>query len=170
MPSLSRLTGPPDIAITGIDPGNTAGFGVLLLQEGKIRGARAYQCDAASAAGLLGWILADLAAIGAVKLAGGIESFADGSGPGARGTYAKMTRAMVVTLSQVAADAGCPLAARPAVLVKTWATEARLKQAALSRMARGQRHAMDGLRHALFCACHDFGVRDPLGGKFVTAP
>lgn len=50
---------------------------------------------------------------------------------------------------------------RRAVDVKQWATDARLNAAGLLAPTKGMRHARDGARHALYCACRDFGARVP---------
>ena len=50
---------------------------------------------------------------------------------------------------------------RRAVDVKAWATDTRLKAAGLLDQTKGMRHARDATRHALYCACRDFGARIP---------
>ena len=50
---------------------------------------------------------------------------------------------------------------RPAVTVKQWATDKRLKAAGLIDPTKGCTHARDAARHALYCAVHDAGIPDP---------
>lgn len=54
---------------------------------------------------------------------------------------------------------------RRAVDVKPWATNVRLTAAGLMRPTEGMRHARDAARHALYCACRDYGARDPLSKR-----
>lgn len=50
---------------------------------------------------------------------------------------------------------------RTAADVKPWATDAKLKAAGLFVPTEGMPHARDAARHALYCACADFGARVP---------
>ena len=54
---------------------------------------------------------------------------------------------------------------RTAADVKPWATDARLKAAGLLVGGRSLIHAQDAARHALYCACRDYGARVPRIGR-----
>jgi hypothetical protein len=54
---------------------------------------------------------------------------------------------------------------RPAAHVKPWATDERLEAAGLLEATKGMRHARDAARHALFAACKDGGIPDPLSKR-----
>jgi hypothetical protein len=52
--------------------------------------------------------------------------------------------------------------------VKPWASDERLRRAGVMDILQGMRHARDAARHALYAACHDRGLPDPLGRKFAS--
>lgn len=54
---------------------------------------------------------------------------------------------------------------RPAAHVMPWATNERLVAAGLWQPTVGVKDARAAARHALFCACHDLGVPDPLSRR-----
>lgn len=49
--------------------------------------------------------------------------------------------------------------------VKPWAFDERLERTGLLPLVTGMVHARDAARQALYCACHDGGVPDPLSKK-----
>lgn len=54
---------------------------------------------------------------------------------------------------------------RPPSEVKPWATDARLKSAGADILQQ-MRHARDAARHALYSACRDRGLPDPLSRAY----
>lgn len=157
---------PPDaLGTLGIDPGPTTGMLLAVWQPG-IRAAvlvRAFECDAATAPFLLHRIL-DTCASMIARI--GIEEFR--SGPRSqrlRGTRASTTRDLVTDLAGIARDRWRAPAARPAALVKPWATDERLDRAGLLAPTAGLPDARDGGRHALYAAAHDCGLPDPLSRR-----
>jgi hypothetical protein len=81
------------------------------------------------------------------------------------------TRALVAALESTWLGWDGPVAVswvqRSASQVKPWATDQRLRAAGLFDATKGMRHARDAARHALFAACHDAGVPDPLGFRIT---
>jgi hypothetical protein len=129
----------------------------------------AYQCDASSAPALAGW-LAGLhgsvtrPAVRAVR--GQVEEFRPGTGAGARGANATVTRTAVDELKAVMEGYRVTVATRPAAMVKPWATDERLKKAGLFPVTAGMpQHARDAMRHLLYRAVRDCGVPDPLSRR-----
>lgn len=153
--------------IVGIDPGPTPGLVLLecvemprrLCETGTDRvlmTAEVVQCTA----GVLFDVLA------------GIEQQRDGidliaaerfvvsrrSGRSSTAGAGAETRDQVGALQRVYPA----LVLRAAGEVKPWATDARLNAAGLLDPCKGLRHARDAARHALFAACRDLGMPDPL--------
>lgn len=62
---------------------------------------------------------------------------------------------------RLAIPSGIHRISRRAADIKTWASEARLKACGLHVGGKALVHARDGAKHALYAACHDFGVRVP---------
>lgn len=76
-----------------------------------------------------------------------------------------VTRDMVGVIERCGEDLGAVVVQRPAVTVKAWATDERLKRAGLE-VPRGMRHAADACRHALYAACHAGHLPDPLSSTY----
>jgi hypothetical protein len=149
-----------DLYIIGIDPGPATGIAVAFWDDESWLSPGAYQCDASSAPALLDWLAARKRPMMLVRAA--IEEFRPGTGAGARGPHASVTRSKVDELSDVLENRNIRVRCRAATMVKPWATDERLKRAGLMEICRGQGHAADAMRHLLFCAVHDCGVPDPL--------
>jgi hypothetical protein len=172
---MSRVVSPVTLApvpalvtVLGIDIGDTTGMllGTWDRETRKALEARAFQCDREASPLLLGWILAEY---GFAICGGGIEAFV--SGPRSlklKGTKAEPIRAQHADLTAIAAAAGVRLVSRPAVTVKAWSTDDRLRAAGLLDITAGQGHARDGGRHAIYAACHDRGLPDPLSRRHRT--
>jgi len=74
-------------------------------------------------------------------------------------------RTVLGDLEAWADSLGIDFVLRSASEVKPWATDARLAAAGLLEPTTGMRHARDGARHALFCACKTYGLPDPLSAR-----
>jgi len=156
---------PALVTVLGIDIGDTTGMLLATWdrENRKALEARAFQCDRATSPLLLGWILAEY---GFLICGGGIEAFV--SGPRSlklKGTKAGPIRAQHAELTAIAEAAGVRLVSRPAVTVKAWSVDDRLRAAGLLDITAGQGHARDGGRHAIYAACHDRGLPDPLSRR-----
>lgn len=152
------------LCVPGVDPGPTTGILIAVWHPGIRRAVlvRAFECNLAAAPPLLDMLLS---ACGAAARRGGIEQFR--SGPRSqrlRGTRADDTRTLADQLCALAWER-CPLTARPAALVKPWATDERLDRAGLLEPTAGLRDARDAARHALYTAVHDCNLADPLSRK-----
>jgi hypothetical protein len=153
----------------GCDPGPTCGLAVAYW-DGTWQHPGAYQCDAASAAALLGWLVelnAEHSIIGGgVPVRAQVEEFRPGTGAGSRGAAAKVTRDLVEELKAVLVQANVPVHVRPAASAKPWSTDKRLERAGLLAVTAGMpNHSRDAMRHLLYCAVHDGGVPDPLSKR-----
>lgn len=159
----------PAVRSIGIDTGPVTGIFEATWLPGRKKAyrARAYQCDAASAPGLLAFILSLPAdAECPCTRPGGIEEIRDGK---VKGAGLAVARRLVVTLSAIAAEHGVILAARPAATVKLWATGRRLEAAGLAEtLGKMTDDAADAARQCVYCAVRDGGMPDPLS-RTVTA-
>lgn len=147
----------------GCDPGPTTGIAVAYWDEDSWLYPQAYQCDAAAGPALLAWLLQSNARL---KVTAQVEEFRAGTGAGARGANAAVTRRLVGELSDVLGTAGVPYWVRSASEVKPWSSDKRLEKAGLLAVTSGMpNHARDAQRHMIFVACHDAGVPDPLSRR-----
>lgn len=147
----------------GIDPGPVPGI-VILDRRGRGFDVDVIQCST-DAAPLMLWALLAWGrrSLGEAPTVVQIERFVS------RGRMSKdqqLTADMVAKLQREAADhAGVTVVLRSASNVKPWATDERLEAAGLLEATKGMRHARDAARHALFAACRDGGVPDPLSTR-----
>lgn len=145
--------------VIGVDPGPTPGV-VLLSLTGAAAGVRiigreVVQCSA-------GALSAVLEALGAADALVAVERYVVGARSGRSATAG----AGETTRDQVGALIGAyPVVLRNAGQVKPWATDARLEAAGLLDLCKGMRHTRDAARHALFTACKDAGLPDPLSTR-----
>ena len=150
------------LCFIGVDPGPVTGLAVAYWDGESWAYPGAYQCDAASAAALAAWLARKN---WRTKLLGAIEEFRPGTGAGARGLHATVTRNLVNEITAALVESGMQVKTRPAAAVKPWATDDRLRKAGLYPSVAGLPHATDAMRHALFLACRDAGVPDPLSRR-----
>jgi hypothetical protein len=147
--------------VAGVDPGPTTGIVTLhwATHPGwKLAEIHAYQCGAASAVKLLGLLLDEY---GDSWAAGGIEKFVGGNLPDS-----PVTRRLVAELRAVAAERGLVLVARPAATVKPWASDRRLTAAGIwPTVPKKMLDARSAAQIALYSACADAGIPDPLSKK-----
>ena len=157
---------PGAVCALGIDPGPVPGFFLALWRPGEKKAdwARAWQCNADGAGGLLAMILS---VHGYLITCGQIEEFRTGRGPGTRGRGASATREMVSTLTAtaLAADRYVKLAVRHSSAVMPWSADKRLAAAGILDATAQLPHARAASRHALYCAAHDGGLPDPLSRR-----
>lgn len=160
-----------DLRVIGIDPGPTPGFVVLDLcdrAEGSgrwIDRTEVLQCSHGVAADILNWLVIDA---GNTPVLVQTEAFVH-SRQGRSGA-STLTRNLVAELQHTAAQHNRAVGGdnvrfctRPAAQVKPWATSGqRLDKAGLWEPTAGMQHARSAAWHALFAACHDGGLPDPL--------
>jgi hypothetical protein len=152
------------ICALAIDPGPVPGFFLALWRPGEKKAdwARAYQCNADGAEGLLAMILN---VHGSLVTCGQVEEFRTGHGPGTRGHSATATREMIPVLVSLAGEHGVKLAVRHSSQVMPWATDKRLTAAGVLDATTALVHARAASRHCLFAAVHDGGLPDPLSKR-----
>lgn len=153
--------------IIGIDPGPITGVALLLINNDlpRLIGRSALQ----TTPDLLSAVLTGLCHRMPERLtAVAIERFVVGSRAGRSSTAnaGEMARDVVALVADLTLTLGpYPVYQRSAAEVKPWATDDRLTAAGITEVTTGMRHARDAGRHALFCACRDFGLPDPLSKK-----
>jgi hypothetical protein len=144
----------------GIDPGPTTGMALLCYRDYLLVRAEVYQCNATAAPGLMSYLLRSARGPEAFCQ---IERFVAGprsvraAGPGS-GVTAKLAHEL-----EGLAPARCAI--RSAGDVKPWATDERLERAGLLVLVPKQPDGKDACRHALYTACHDAGLPDPLSRR-----
>jgi hypothetical protein len=153
--------------VIGVDPGMTTGL--CHLQLGNLDGPDGgpvyitsklvFGCNALAVFPLAQFLMEINEGPARIVAAG--EKFVPGRGAGARGAGAAATRMVIGELAVL------PVAWiwRPAAMVKPWATDERLKAAGLWDMTAKMVDARDAARHALYAACHDAGLPDPLSKR-----
>lgn len=149
------------LCFLGADPGPTTGLAVGYWDGESWLHPAAYQCDAGSAPALLAWLAEENELLATWAQ---VEEFRPGTGAGARGLNASVTRTLVGEL-QAVLEPAVPAMIRPAATVKPWATDERLKKAGLLAVCHGMPHAADAMRHLLYRAVRDAGVPDPLSRR-----
>lgn len=141
--------------VIGIDPGPTPG--IVLLRNGRL--TTVLQCNANSAPFLL------VSLIHGDTVAVQIERFLPGKySTKARGASA-VTRDLIGRLEETvwqSAGVDSRIYRRTAANVKPWATDDRLRAADLYEPTVGMPHARDAARHAMFLACRNYKLPDPL--------
>ncbi len=154
--------------ILGIDPGPVCGITRIIVESVEPARAEIVGVDVMQTTpGLLVPVLDSLWDRCPDRLVVAVERYVIGrrssrvNDPGASAT----TRNMVGDIGGWAARRHATLMQRSAADVKVWATDTRLDRVGLLDLTKGMRHARDAGRHALFCACRDFGVRDPLSRR-----
>lgn len=165
------------LRVIGIDPGPTPGLVALYFhKKTTLVEVDVAQCSWSLAETLLEAILNDADIPTLLQ----IEKFvvSNRAGRSAHAQAGGLTRALIPMLFGVldkwrnAAGGEVMLMSRwferSASQVKPWATDTRLEAAGLLDATKGMRHAKDAARHALFAACHDCRVPDPLSKRSKT--
>lgn len=158
------------LRVVGIDPGPIPGIVILDYADGS-PAIDVVQCSSRTAPTVLAALLEDRAVATLVQ----IERFVVGRRAGRSSTpgAGETTRNLVGALREVWEDfdstadgrLGGRWFERSASAVKPWATDIRLAQLGLLEPTKGMGHARDAARHALFAACHDGGIPDPLSTR-----
>lgn len=144
-------------AVIGADPGDTVGFAVLYVVEGRLVGNELAQRRATEAPAFLGELLDRDA--GVHRLA--IERYVVRRRAGrVKARPGEVTRAVTFELILAARERRVPVTERSANEVKSWATNDRLRAAGLYR--EGLDHGRDAARHALFEAVARGLLSDPM--------
>lgn len=157
--------------VIGMDPGPTPGFVLLEFVDRRLADVDVVQCSAGVAAAVFRTLLETSYATPALVQ---VERFVVGRSSMKSAEPGAVTRDMVGELGLVFENydstergrLGGRYLQRPAVAVKPWATDVRLERAGLLEATKGMRHAKDAARHALFAACHDGGIPDPLSKEW----
>lgn len=147
----------------GVDPGPTPGI-VHLNMFTRRWEIDVIQCTERTAPLML-WALLDSARnlLGMAHAVVQIEKFVIGRGSMKSGAAGATTRDLIGKLEREIRDLpNVTVVQRPAAQVKPWATDARLDKVGLLDATKGMRHARDAARHALYAACKDGGIPDPL--------
>lgn len=160
--------------IIGVDPGGTTGVCCLDVRHNavgetyRIVHYDAVQCEPKGMRAVVLEMLEAHPHASAIRLA--VEAWVRGhrSIANAHRDVGDMVADAIADARNIQAEwaRGRPwLSERPAGVVKPWATDKRLEACGLLARTRGMPHARDAARHALFSACRDVGLPDPLGRK-----
>lgn len=150
------------IVVIGMDPGPIPGLVRLYYSERTLIDVHVVQCSANMALDVLaGWLSN---AVKGAQVFLGVEQYVDRL-HGRSGPAGKRTRDMVGSALTMGLAHGACGHQRPAVKVKEWATDARLEACGLVSATKGMTHARDAARHALYTACKDALIPDPLSRK-----
>jgi hypothetical protein len=152
------------VAILGVDPGGTTGIALLDTEGGVKQNLALAQVNRHASLTLI-WALADRCRDQGAEIAVAVERFVSGPRSGKLATPKGATTARLVIgeITAWAEASEVPVYLRSAGEVKPWASDARLDKVVKDR--RGMPHAVDALRHALFCAVRDYGMPDPLSRR-----
>jgi hypothetical protein len=159
-----------DLRVIGIDPGPIPGLVMLDLNDnhqgpGRWLGdVQVLQCSA----GLLVELLRELLTAHRDPVLLQVERYVVGrrSARSSSAAAGATTRDMVGAICSTALGTDARVLQRSAAAVKPWATDERLERAGLLEACKGMRHARDAARHALFAACQDGHLPDPLSKEF----
>lgn len=152
------------ILAIGNDPGPKAGLVGLLYGNGHKIGTKIAQVSPNMLTDVLGLLIDWGRSANADEIYVGVERFVH-SKKGGGGAAGKLTREQIGGVIQYCGYRRVHCIERPAVQVKTWATDARLEKVQLIRPTAGMGHARDAARHALFTAVADGNIVDPLSRK-----
>lgn len=161
------------IVAIGMDPGPTPGFVKLTYSKQRLIGVQVVQCTLNCALDVLSMWLHPLHEMNRKRTAHGArtelyfqgEKFVIGPGSYRSGSPGARTRDLAGSAETLAVTAGCVVSARSASVTKAWASNGRLEAAGLLEATVGMVHARDAARHALYTACKDANIPDPLSRK-----
>jgi hypothetical protein len=164
--------GPPEnlLAVLGADPGPTTG---LLLAAWDLDTLELAECLALECTGAMAPKLLDVllrTPCGVMTRRAGAEAFVPRQrSQSLRGASAAAMNTIITAIDGAASAHGLAVMMRGAGLVKPWATDKRLAAAGLTAPTEKLTDARDAARHALFTACHDCGLPDPLSAAWRAA-
>lgn len=167
------MTGCAATCVIGVDPGATTGVCLLQVTSPEpwssvspvpyITERLVFGCNSAAVYGLVEHLIECNQGPARIVAAG--EKFVPGRGAGARSGGASQAQMVIGELQALPVE----WTWRTPVAVKHWAIDDRLKKAGLLDLTAKMIDARDAARHALFAACHDAGLPDPLSRKAVRA-
>lgn len=156
-----------ELRVIGVDPGPVPGLVRLHIVNGRI--SERWTHVVQSSAGCFPEIFETFLRQGQKQWPNTIvqiERFVVGKKSMKTAAPGATTRDMVGALASIALGTDARVLQRSAAEVKPWASNLRLQKADLWRATAGMRHARDAARHALFAACHDGNLPDPLSKEF----
>lgn len=148
-----------DVRVIGVDPGPIPGIVLLRFNSGPFGVAQVVQCSHGVAPLLFEAMLDNQPETHTLVQ---VERFVVGRASMRAGRDGEVTRDLIGALDEVVLGKNARIVKRSASAVKPWAVDERLEAAGLLEATKGMRHARDAARHALFAACHDGGIPDPL--------
>lgn len=151
----------------GVDPGPIPGL-VMITPRPRRLDVHAVQCTRGAATSML-WALLDQCreTLGEAPALVQIERFVVGKTSMKSGRAGEQTRDLIGRLQREADQQNnVRVVLRSASEVKPWATNDRLAHASLLEPTKGMTHARDAARHALYAACRDGGLPDPMSKEF----
>lgn len=156
--------------VIGIDPGPAPGMVELVYLDRKLVGTHVVQCSASIAAPIFLSLLAERSTAAWATVVQ-IEKFVIGrrSGRSSSAHAGEQTRALIGALQHEAQLLGASCVLQPAGLVKPWASDTRLEASGLLIATKGMTHARDAGRHALYAACREANLPDPLSKEWSAA-
>lgn len=161
------------VVVVGVDPGPIPGTVGLLIEDQRITDVQLAQTSAGIVGLTLGGIVMrwkghpQITDARTASVLIGVEKYVVGrrSGRSSSAGAGRVTRDMVGVIERCGEELGAAVVQRPAVAVKAWATDERLRAAGVEIPA-GMRHAKDACRHALFAACHAGHLSDPISKSY----
>ena len=149
------------IVVIGMDPGPRPGLVMLPYTGATLLQVYVVQCTANCLLDILDQWLSGSPSTTEVYF--GVERYVHSRGGG--GSPGARTRDQVGSAITLAQTHGAHTVQRNASQVKAWATDNRLETAGVLDHVKGMTHARDAARHALFTACHEANIPDPLSRK-----
>lgn len=154
------------IVAIGMDPGPTPGFVKLTYSDQRLLDIAVVQCSFNQALDVLEmWLLPLSKQRPRVERYFQGEKFVISRGSYRSGSPGARTRELAGSAETLAITAGCVTTMRSASEAKAWASNGRLEAAGLYDATVGMVHARDAARHALYTACKDANIPDPLSRK-----
>jgi hypothetical protein len=157
-----------ELLAIGIDPGPTPGLALLRYSDGWLERAEVLQCSHGALLTVVQAFLLEDSHPDLLTLVQ-VERFVVRRGSGKSGEAGALTRDQVGAVqrevgyfSRSATGTDVAVTQQSAGRVLGWATDARLHAVGLYAMTKGMQHARSAARHALFAACHDGHISDPL--------
>ena len=156
------------LMVVGVDPGRTTGVAALIIDNRTITGHVAVQIHGPEGVEIILEGLLDRAGRDDADLLLATEQFVvNARAARARHAGGRNARDLIGALQSFARRNRIDSFARPAAMVKPWATDRRLDAVGLLEPTRGMDHARDALRHALYAAVSIGVLADPLSSRGI---